>query len=184
MLFRPLAIVVCLLSLSLSPLASADAPLSDPEHAAIWQDLEDSAWILDGDDQASRVLYTFTDPNCPYCREFWKKARPWVEAGEVQLRHVMIGVLEPDSPAKASALLGADDPAAALHAHESGEAPMAPSAQPRHIEEQVYHNNQLFESLGFFTTPTTVFRVGDQLDRIQGVPDDADFIELMGGEAP
>jgi thiol:disulfide interchange protein DsbG len=181
---RPLALVICLLSLWLSPLAAADDPFSDPEHAEIWQDLQNSACIQDGQEQAPRVLYTFTDPNCPYCRDFWKKARPWVEAGDVQLRHVMIGVLEPDSPAKASVLLGADDPAAALQAHESGASPAAPSAQPRHIEEQVYSNNQLFESLGFFATPTTVFRVEDELDRIQGMPDEAAFIELMGGEAP
>ncbi|WP_444677058.1 thiol:disulfide interchange protein DsbG [Halomonas sp. E19] len=100
-----------------------------PLDAQLWQDLEQSHWIQDGDPAAPRVLYTFTDPNCPYCVRFWEMARPWVEAGEVQLRHVMVGILQPNSPAKAAALLGADDPAAALHNHSEGES-IAPRRSP------------------------------------------------------
>ena len=45
----------------------------------MWQQLQDSTWIADGDDKAPRVVYMFSDPNCPYCNMFWRQARPWVE---------------------------------------------------------------------------------------------------------
>ncbi|MGP9664630.1 thiol:disulfide interchange protein DsbG [Halomonas sp. AOP22-C1-8] len=156
--------------------------------AETWQLLEDSHWIQDGSTEAPRVIYTFTDANCPYCQAFWKKTRPWVEAGEVQLRHIMVGILAPDSPAKAATLLAADDPSAALKRHEEGEAITA-SAQPRDIEEQVYTNNQLFDALGLYATPTSAFQreVANgvvRIDRIQGMPEDAQLIELMGSPAP
>src|SRR5690554_2530307 len=109
--------------------AALDELIRIPQDKVLWQRLEDSHWIADGDSQASRVVYTFTDPNCPYCHQFWESARPWVESGEVQLRHVMVGILAQDSPAKAATLLGAENPAAALHAHSAGEVPAVPSAQ-------------------------------------------------------
>lgn len=163
------------------------APLDElvraPQEVELWQRLEESHWIADGSTDAPRTIYTFTDPNCPYCHRFWDAARPWVEAGEVQLRHVMVGVLQPDSPAKAAALLGADDPEAALHAHNRGDG-IAPSAQPRDIEDRVYRNNQLFDELGFYATPTTLYRSDGRLERVDGMPDEARLVEMMGSEAP
>ncbi|MGQ4879661.1 thiol:disulfide interchange protein DsbG [Billgrantia sp. LNSP4103-1] len=165
----------------------SEAPLDEwvraPQENELWQRLEESHWIADGSADADRVIYTFTDPNCPYCHQFWEVARPWVEAGKVQLRHVMVGVLQPDSPAKAAALLGADDPEAALHTHSSGDG-IAPSAQPRDIEDQVYRNNQLFDELGFYATPSTLFQLEGRLQRVDGMPSEPRLTEMMGGEAP
>jgi thiol:disulfide interchange protein DsbG len=45
--------------------------------------LQNSSWIADGSIGARRVVYVFTDPNCPYCNKFWAEARPWVQAGKV-----------------------------------------------------------------------------------------------------
>ena len=169
--------------------AQLDEHVRAPLEAQTWQLLSESHWIQDGDVDAPRVIYTFTDANCPYCRQLWQDVRPWVEAGEVQLRHIMVGILAPDSPGKAAAILGADDPAATLHAHESGQEEIDASAQPREIEEQVYSNNQLFEELGLYATPTSVFQRETEngsvrLDRIQGLPSDKRLIEMMGSEAP
>ncbi|MGR2739589.1 thiol:disulfide interchange protein DsbG [Billgrantia sp. Q4P2] len=163
--------------------ASLDELVRVPQESELWQRLEQSHWIADGSADAPRVIYTFTDPNCPYCRQFWETARPWVEAGHVQLRHVMVGVLQQNSPAKAAALLGADDPEAALHDHSGGD-DIAPSAQPRAIEEQVYRNNQLFEELGLYATPTTLFQHNGRLERADGMPDEERLLEMMGGAAP
>lgn len=156
--------------------------------AQTWQLLEESHWIQDGAPDAPRLIYTFTDANCSYCQQFWEQTRPWVEAGEVQLRHIMIGVLAPDSPAKAAVLLGAQDPSTAFQRHKMGEA-ITVSAQPRDIEDQVYANNQLFEGLGLYATPTSAFQRetpnGDvRITRTQGMPDEAQLIEMMGGPAP
>lgn len=42
----------------------------------MWQKMEQSAWIADGRADAPRVVYLFSDPNCPYCTMFWEQARP------------------------------------------------------------------------------------------------------------
>lgn len=166
----------------------SEAPLDElvraPQEDAVWQRLEESHWIVDGNPEAPRVLYTFTDPNCPFCRQFWEAARPWVEAGEVQLRHVMVGVLQQDSPAKAAAMLGADDPETALHDHSIGADEITPSAQPRRIEDMVYRNNQLFDELGLYATPTTVYQRNGRLERVDGMPSEERLVEMMGGAAP
>ena len=74
-----------------------------PMAKEVWAKMENSSWIQDGDKNAPRTVYLFSDPNCPYCNMFWEQARPWVKAGKVQLRHVMVGVIREDSPAKAAA---------------------------------------------------------------------------------
>ena len=78
-----------------------------PMSKAIWAKMEKSAWIADGRDDAPRKVYLFSDPNCPYCNMFWEQARPWVESGKVQLRHIMVGIIREDSPGKSAALLAA-----------------------------------------------------------------------------
>src|SRR5690606_4457408 len=85
-----------------------------PMQEQAWQALEESDWVLDGRADAPRVVYVFSDPNCPYCNRFWETARPWVDAGKVQLRHILVGVIREDSPGKAAAILSAKDPSAAL----------------------------------------------------------------------
>ena len=74
--------------------------VSKPMTEKIWKQLEGSTWIADGAKNAPRVIYTFTDPNCPYCNKFWNDARPWVRAGKVQVRHIMVAILGPRWPPK------------------------------------------------------------------------------------
>jgi thiol:disulfide interchange protein DsbG len=161
---------------------SADAAEQREREAQVWDWAEQSHWIQDGDPDAPRILYTFTDPNCPYCRQFWQATRPWVEAGEVQLRHIMVGILAPDSPAKAATLLAAGDPASALQSHYHDSETLEGLAQSREIEERIYDNNQLFDTLGLVATPTTLYRNGDRLAHVQGMPEEQTLIEMMGSE--
>lgn len=151
-----------------------------PQEAETWQALKDSAWIADGRDDAERIVYVFTDPNCPYCRRFWQAARPWVAAGEVQLRHVMVGILERDSPRLAISLLAADDPSAALAAHEAG-TPVEPlDALPRQQEVRLQENHALMENLGLYATPGLVYRDGGRLATAQGMPREEMLTEILG----
>jgi thiol:disulfide interchange protein DsbG len=73
--------------------------------------MEKASWILDGKKEAPVIVYVFADPFCPYCKQFWQQARPWVESGKVQLRTLLVGVIKPESPATAAAILAAKDPA-------------------------------------------------------------------------
>src|SRR5690606_16165625 len=92
--------------------------VAKPASERDWALLESATWVRDGAADAPRIIYTFTDANCPYCHMFWEAARPWVDSGKVQLRHLMVGVIKEDSPTKAAAILSASDPSAALKENE------------------------------------------------------------------
>ena len=158
-----------------APLSALAAPAEVP--AAVWQQLQGSHWIADGDAKAPRVVYVFTDANCPYCTKFWEDARPWVDSGKVQLRHLMVGIIAPTSPGKAAALLAEQDPSAALAAYERvqlGQAtktiasgnpqalrggPLKPlQAIPPAIRAEIDANQKLMASLHIPGTPGVVWR--------------------------
>lgn len=157
--------------------------VNKPMTERTWKQLEASAWIADGAKSAPRVIYTFTDPNCPYCNKFWNDARPWVKAGKVQIRHVMVAILGPTSPGKAAALLSAPDPQAALTQHEQkqggGAKPLA-QISPK-VSAQLDANYQLMQQLGFAATPTILYKDDDgYLKGMQGAPS-ADMLNRILG---
>lgn len=158
--------------------------VTKPMNEKIWKQLEGSTWIPDGVRNASRVIYTFTDPNCPYCNKFWTEARPWIDSGKVQLRHVMVGILRPTSAGKAAALLSAQDPQAALTQHEQQHSSggVKPSAQitPK-IRSQLDANQTLMQKLGFSATPTTFYKDADgNLQSMQGAPPTEMLTKIFG----
>lgn len=149
-----------------------------------WAQLESATWVRDGRPHAPRIVYTFTDANCPYCHRFWEAARPWVDAGKVQLRHILVGIIKEDSPAKAAAILGAQDPSAALAENEQkqGQGGIAPvksiSATARKTLEQ---NQMLMMSLGFRGTPGVVVRdSGGGIKKYNGMPQQGALAEVLG----
>lgn len=164
-------------NLSQAPL---DRLVRGPKDAETWADLEQAAWIPDGEASAERKVYVFTDPNCPYCRQFWQAARPWVEAGKVQLRHVMVGILAAKSPRQAVSMLAADDPAATLAAHEAGTPVEVLDSLPRRWELALQDNHTLMNSLSLVATPGIVYRQDGLLKTAQGMPRDGKLNEILG----
>jgi thiol:disulfide interchange protein DsbG len=156
------------------------APMSN----RIWTQLEKSRWVADGKADAPRVVYVFTDPNCPYCNKLWENARPWVDAGKVQLRHVMVGVIRPDSATKAAAILAASSPADALARNERNREAggIAPAATiPANIRSALDANEALMAQLGFQGTPGILFRDAQGLvQRRSGMPPDSDMTLVFG----
>lgn len=158
--------------------------VAEPLANRAWSQLEASGWVQDGDETAPRVVYTFSDPNCPYCNRFWEAARPWVEAGEVQLRHVMVGMIRADSAGKAAAILEASDPSAALTKNESdfaagGIAPAATVSDT--VQETLAENQMLMMSLGFRGTPGIVTKdQAGSLQKLGGLPQPEALLELFG----
>ncbi len=180
--------------------AVLDAAVRKPMSETSWKQLESSRWISDGKAGAPRIVYVFTDPNCPYCAKLWQDARPWVTSGKVQLRHVLVGILTPTSAGKAAALLTAKDPSAALQAYEgdnapktakaiaSGERPKALSdpsltplsAIPPMVAAQLEGNARLMMSLGMQATPGVVWRdAKGAVQKRTGAPESA-LIEILG----
>ncbi|ERJ20443.1 Thioldisulfide interchange protein DsbG [Salinisphaera shabanensis E1L3A] len=163
-----------------------DATITQPDIQNAWPALEDSNWVADGADDAERKIYVFTDPNCPYCHKFYEIARPWVEAGKVQLRHIPVGILKPSSAGKAAAILGAEDPSAALAQHEnnytSGGITPLEDMTPA-LRQQVAANNMLMSSLGIQGTPGLVYRDDDgEIGIKQGVPQGKLRKDIMGAK--
>jgi len=156
----------------------------EPLGKEMWTRMENSTWIADGKADAPRVIYMFSDPNCPYCNMFWKQARPWVESGKVQLRHIMVGMLRADSAGKSAALLSAKDPQAALNEHEAaGKASKLKPLQkiPAALEKQLTDNLMLMSELGAQATPA-IFYLDDngRLQQHQGAPQPDALAQIMG----
>jgi len=159
------------------------AKVAGPMTAKIWSQLENSAWVADGKADAPRVVYTFGDANCPYCHRFWDAARPWVDAGKVQLRHIMVGVIREDSPGKAAAIIGAKDPSAALLENERGfeRGGIKPVAISADVGRKLEANQALMVELGFQGTPGILFKDAEgNVQRRSGMPQGND-LELMFG---
>ncbi|MDT3528774.1 thiol:disulfide interchange protein DsbG [Stenotrophomonas pavanii] len=155
-----------------------------PMSAKMWAKLDASAWVRDGKADAPRVVYTFSDANCPYCHKFWEAARPWVDAGKVQLRHIMVGVIREDSPAKAAAILSARDPSAALleneHEFDRGGIKALPSIS-REIAGKLDANQVLMIEMGFQGTPGILFQDAQgQVQRRAGLPQGTDLQTVLG----
>ncbi len=152
-----------------------------------WQALSDSTWVADGKDDAERIIYMFTDPNCPFCHKFWKQARPWVEAGKVQIRHILVAVLTDSSEGKAAALLDSDDPAQALLDHEQAgpQAGIEPIDDiPESLAEDISANTELMDALHIEGTPGIFyFDDSEQLQVQRGAPLDDQLTDILG-EAP
>lgn len=156
----------------------------EPLGKEMWTRMQDSSWIADGKADAPRIVYMFSDPNCPYCNMFWKQARPWVEAGKVQLRHIMVGMLRADSAGKSAALLSSKDPQAALNEHEAaGKASKLKALDkiPAELEEQLTNNLMLMSELGAQATPAIFYLDdNDRLQQHQGAPRPEALAEIMG----
>ena len=181
--------LLCLAGAALLALASFDVPAATQWTAATqrrnappvpWEQLERTRWIADGRADAPRKVYVFLDANCKYCTKFWSDARPWVNAGKVQLRHVMVGVIAPSSTGKAATLLADPDPAGRLAAfeqahafgvvrmmaggpHQSLEDPnLAPLAPvPEALARALADNEDVMHGFGLLGTPGIVFRSPD-----------------------
>ncbi len=158
----------------------AAKPISDQA----WAQLEEATWVLDGKADAPRVIYTFTDANCPYCHMFWEAARPWVDSGKVQLRHLLVGIIKEDSPAKAAAILGAADQSAALRENElkfdKGGITPAESV-PEDVGQTLQDNQLLMLSLGFRGTPGIVVKDDDgMIEKYNGMPRGDALAEVLG----
>jgi thiol:disulfide interchange protein DsbG len=155
-----------------------------PMAKEVWAKMESSNWIADGSKDAPRIVYLFSDPNCRYCNMFWEQARPWVKAGKVQLRHIMVGIIREDSPAKSAALLASKDPQKALEDHEkSGQSSaLKPlTTIPAEIQAKLAANMQLMEDLELSATPA-IFYMDDkgELQQQQGAPSPDKLVKILG----
>ncbi|MGH8418490.1 MAG: thiol:disulfide interchange protein DsbG [Pseudomonas sp.] len=166
----------------------SEAPLQklvfEPMTKEMWSQMESSTWIADGAQTAPKVIYLFSDANCPYCNMFWEQARPWVKSGKVQLRHIMVGVIREDSAAKAATLLADANPEVALQKHEqAGKSSTlkAMSSIPKDIQAKLDANMKLMEDMGLSATPSIFYKdENGHLQQQQGAPRPEVLAKMMG----
>lgn len=162
--------------------AVIDEKINRPQSKVIWEKLEkESHWVTEGAKNANKVIYVFTDPNCPYCKRFWNDAQPWVKSGKVQLRHIPVGVLGESSRKKAAYILAAKDQAAALIGNESGKTPAKENAIADAQAKQLDANLQLMSQVGASGTPAILYQ--DETGMLQlhpGAPQGEQLVEIFG----
>lgn len=144
-----------------------------PDLSKAWDKLENTRWVADGAENPKRIVYVLADPYCPYCRAFWIAAQPYEKVG-LQVRWVWVSYLRPDGPARAAAILEADDPAAAMAEHESrfaeGGIEPAESPKPETLQAIRAHTN-LMRELGVNGTPAVFYKDEQgKVRSIQGMP--------------
>ncbi len=148
--------------------------ITDPLADKAWLQLVSSNWVADGKDTAKRVIYTFSDPNCPYCHKLRNAAADEINAGNVQLRHIMVGVISQDSPSQAANIVGATNPEAALKLHHESLGKGGIKQEQKAIEQgtvAVSENTQLMQDLGYSGTPVSFYKdENGEIIIVQGLP--------------
>lgn len=84
-----------------------------------YQTIAQTAYIQQGSDSASHKLYAVIDPNCIFCHKGFEALQSKISSGQLAVRWIVIGLIKPDSKAKALAILAASDPLAALQQNET-----------------------------------------------------------------
>ena len=137
-----------------------------PAGREMWQRMEKASWILDGKKEAPVIVYVFADPFCPYCKQFWQQARPWVES--------------------AAAILASKDPAKTWHDYEASGGKMKleiPVSVPAEKMKLLNINQKLMDDLGANVTPAIYYMSKDDtLQQEVGLPDKEKLNIIMGNK--
>ena len=157
---RLIALFLCFAMLCSNP-ASAGTWVAAPGGSALglMQRLDRAHWIAAGAKSSARVVYVFADPDCPFCNDLWKALKS-ARAPDVQIRYLLVAVIDADSRGKDAAILESADPAATLEQHErrytkGGVTPKS-AVQPA-TAEAVSVNEALMQALHLYGTPGMVY---------------------------
>lgn len=120
--------------------------------------LEKSNYVIDSDSNNGIVIYTITDPQCPFCLRLWDTMRPYVEKGEIELRHVLVGIQGEVSVTSAAAILEANSPHEMLNDYLSAKKDGNEFELPQPSEgaiKKVWENNEVMRAVGATGTPAS-----------------------------
>lgn len=123
----------------------------------MFADVENSNWLKLGSD-ASPVIYSFVDPNCPHCHDFVNDVRKkgYLDKNLLQIRIVPVGFIEGSLP-QAAFLLAAPDAKDRYFKHLDGDKEALPTKSD--ISTQAVQKNMaLMQAWKFSVTPLTVYR--------------------------
>lgn len=165
-----------------------DKLVEGPRNKRAWAEIESSAWIADGSDDADVIIYTFTDTNCPYCHKFREAADPWIKAGKVQFRHILVAILRKSSMSKGATILGSEDPEAMMLKHHEKFSHGGVEVDPTAVEKgqvRIQLNTNMMQRLGFGATPTSFYKDSHgEIKSVQGMPRGERLEQMMGSPKP
>ena len=123
--------------------------------------LTDATWIAEG--QGRCIVYVFFDPNCPSCQLLYKNLRTFIGSHSLQLRWIPVAIVNVTSLGKATAILQATDPLAALrlneeHYHgESYSGGIEEEIPSNETERKLRANERLLNRLDIPVVPSMLF---------------------------
>ncbi|KGI77821.1 thiol:disulfide interchange protein DsbG [Oleiagrimonas soli] len=149
-----------------------------------WSKLQKADWIAEGPKGAKRVVYVFTDTECPYCHRLWSAIRPQVNKGEVQVRYLLVAVIKQQSLPRAVSVLDAPDPIKAFARNEKDfrDSPIKLAAKiPSATRDKIAANIALMQEFGLQGTPGIVYQDAQgRVQTVSGVPSDAGLKAIFG----
>jgi thiol:disulfide interchange protein DsbG len=166
-----------------SAAAGTWVPTAARESSGLAQQLERAKWFAVGATSSARVVYIFTDPDCPYCNDLWK-AMQTATAPDVQIRYLLVAVIDSDSRGKDAAILESANPAATLERQErafekGGIAPK--STWMSSTNAAIATNESLMQELHIYGTPGLVYLDEHQRLRVfAGMPDPRQLPSILG----
>lgn len=179
-----IAFLLCLtVAIGGGAVAGTWVPGSATESSGLAQQLEHARWIPVGAPSSARVVYIFTDPECPFCHELWK-AMQTATAPDVQVRYLLVAVIDADSRGKDAAILESANPAATFERQErsfdqGGIAPKSTS-QPA-TNATIATNEALMQQLHIYGTPGLVYLDEHQhLNVFAGMPSPTQLRSILG----
>jgi len=133
----------------------------------LFSDVEGSNWIPLGDANAP-YIYSFIDPQCPYCHKFMNDLRAnYIDKGLIQVRMIPVG-FRPETLAQASFLLAVPNPQNRWYSHLDGDKTALP-VTPDINQQGVQRNLAIMQSWKVNVTPFTVYRSkGGEVKIVQG----------------
>ncbi|XNM58599.1 thiol:disulfide interchange protein DsbG [Escherichia coli] len=117
-------------------------------------------------------------------KQFWQQARPWVDSGKVQLRTLLVGVIKPESPATAAAILSSKNARKTWQEYESSGGKLQAKRTANVSTEQMKvlsANEKLMDNVGEFT-PAIYTWSGKYAATGGGVADQKTLNIIMGNE--
>lgn len=141
-------------------------PLGEPELKALWKRVEGLRAVSEG--AGGKTVYVFFDPNCPYCHRLWSALSSAVKDGKLQVRWLPVAILKDDSKGLGAAIYAAADPSSALSRMASRT--LAPAAVTDKVNRDIALNLLALRDTGFTGVPLLMFKRGDRVEMISGVP--------------
>lgn len=155
-----------------------------PQGRELWKKLNAANGIKEGAPSAPRKVVVFADPFCPWCKQFWAAAQPWVKAGKVELNTLLVAIINPQSGRYATAILNAANPAQAWSDYELSNGktvPPFPEQTPKAIFNTLQYHQRLMDETGANVTPAIYYMNEKQeLQQVVGMPDEQQLEAMFG----